>query len=68
MRQTKVQKLKAEIVNIQKQIEGIQAKCKHPRESLNIKQNGSTGGWDKDTYWDEITCKKCDKYWTEDRE
>jgi len=67
MRQTKLQKLKQGIKDLQDQIHAMQLKCKHPTQSVDVKHCGSTGGWDADTYWTENRCKKCDKFWIEDK-
>lgn len=62
----KINELKDKIKNLYKEIDQIQSECIHPKSSLDIKYNCSTGGWDPDTYWKEFTCGLCGKKWTED--
>lgn len=64
----KVDELKKQIVEFNRQITEIQSECNHPKSSLQIKHNGSTGGWESDSYWKEYTCGLCKKFWIVDEE
>ena len=57
--------LQAKIDRLVERIEDMQKECKHPKRSRTVEHNGSTGGYDRDTYWNEITCRKCGKFWRE---
>lgn len=64
----RIERIKAyekEIDKIYAKIHRLQENCKH--KNVNKIPKGDTGNWDKsdDAYWYEITCKDCDKYWTE---
>lgn len=46
----------------------FQEEC--PHEYVTRKARSDTGNYDpsQDSYWYELTCKCCNKYWTEDQE
>jgi hypothetical protein len=49
------------------ELQTIQATCSHPPATVRYKYDANTGNWDHsdDSYWTNIYCGTCGKYWTE---
>lgn len=65
----KIEQLKSEIAQLQKQIENIQEACTHPPLVLTKVHTSNSGGYDgpaHDLYWTEFYCELCEKHWDED--
>lgn len=65
MRQTKAQRLTAEIASLYEQLVAHQDRCKHPDRHLSHVLRGNSG-YDGDTYWTNFKCSLCKKRWAVD--
>lgn len=65
MRQTKTQRLKAEIYALKQELRAHQERCKHPDHHLTYVLKGSWGNYDRtlDHYWAEYVCALCQAEW-----
>ena len=62
----KRKQIESKISEYEKKLEQLQNNC--PHHSLEYKNCGSTGSWDRDdSYWTEWYCPDCDKRWTTDQ-
>lgn len=59
----KVKSLNDKIAKAEKELEAFKKKC--PHLTLTYKNEGSTGGWDRDdSYWRNWHCHDCGLHWT----
>lgn len=66
---TRIDTLRAEIEEREKEIQSIQEECSHPRACLKKEYGASTGNYDpsSDHYWIDFECGLCGKQWSEDQ-
>jgi hypothetical protein len=66
--QSKMAALHIELKNAQRGIKEQQGLCSHPLISRVIKNEGSSGNWDRDdSYWTSHRCEICDLRWSTDQ-
>lgn len=65
----RVKAIYKEIVSLNKKLDKIQKKCKHPEKSVITTYHSNTGNYDPsvDKYWTSNKCELCNKFWYEDQ-